>query len=64
MQSSFCMNGDSDGRKNMLELENIRTMIHRSVSARIGLEDLLIQLEKGRVLFKTNARILRLAMGC
>ena len=64
MQSSFCMNGDSDGRKNMLELEDIHTMLHRSVSARIGLEDLSIQLEIGRVLCKTNARILQLAVGC
>ena len=58
------MNGSSDGQKNMLELEDIRTMLNRSVSACIGLEDLSIQLEKGRVLFKTNARILRLAVGC
>ena len=42
MQSSFCMNGDSDGRKNMLELEDRRTILHRSVSARIGLEDLSV----------------------
>ena len=49
------MNGDSDGQIYELELENIRTRSHRSLSACVGLEVLSIQLEKGRVMFKTNA---------
>ena len=52
MQSSFCMNGDSDGQIYELKLENIRTKLHRSISACVGLEVLLIQLEKGRVMFR------------